>query len=253
MVRIKVTGKMPQHSSLLSKFQFSSSPIKNYYYGTPYHYDLHEPFAFGADPNFAITFEATHGFIIPMSSNGTILGAIYHSSLPAWGVMGNQLIGALIRNGIEIHNGTNPFDSFEHTVYYAIRVPSTLQDPSTGQPLRESLAYSNPLIPELSQSSSLPTEYSMITVESPPSAFVMAVKRGTFSPKNIYIRVYQPLNKPTTVVLDLDPKILAGNKAVSIVSSMERALKIPDSPVTIIGSKISFTALRALTTIEISK
>jgi len=252
MVRINVTGKMPQHTSVFTKFQFSSSNIQSYYYGTPYHYDMHEPFAYGVDPTFTMTFEATHKFIIPMSSNGTILGAIYHSSLPAWGVMGNLLIGALLRNVNEVNNGTNPSDSDEHSVHFAIRVPSNLQEPSTGQPFRESMAYSNSLFSTLSQSN-LPSSYSLVSVVSPPSALVTVVKCGTFSPKKIYLRVYQPLNKPITVVLNLDPKLLEGNNGIAIVSSMERPLKTPDSPVTISGSQISFTSTRALTTIQISK
>jgi hypothetical protein len=45
---------------------------------------------------FKVTMEATHKFMIPVGkqSNGTLV-AIYHSSVPSWGVLGNALYGML--------------------------------------------------------------------------------------------------------------------------------------------------------------
>jgi alpha-mannosidase len=251
MLRISVTGYMPEHSSLFTKFSFARS-IDSYYYGTPYHYDEHVPFAFGYDADFKITFEATHHFFLPRDSTGNFLCAVYQSSVAAWGTKQNELVGALLRNVNEVNNGTNPSDSRIHTVSFAVRIPDGLDSPSSSLPFKEALAYASPPASSATNSSSsLPSLYSLLTVD-PPSILVTVVKQGTFHPDNVYIRVYNPTNGPVSVTLIVDPRLLANSKNVSIVSSMERKLKNGSPKVTVsAGGKISFVAERSLYTLEI--
>ena len=96
-MRINVTGATAGTSAVITGFQFNS-PINNYTHGTTYHWDWKQPFAFGKQPDFKLTMEATHDFVGVMDTQNKYQGAIYHSATPSWGVQGNTLYGVLFRN-----------------------------------------------------------------------------------------------------------------------------------------------------------
>lgn len=95
--------------------------------------------------------------------------------------------------------GADGTDSAEHTLEYAIRVPSGLSSPSTGLPQRESRAYHTPLVATVGSSSAAsPTSLITITNQSGQAspAYAMAGKRGAFVPSNAVFRVANPTNAP---------------------------------------------------------
>jgi len=89
---------------------------------------------------FSCQIEATHDFVAPMSPSGVALAAIYHGATPAWGVnAANTLYGNILRNspGGTPHcagYGADGSDNDVHSILFALRVPTGLQDPSTGTP-----------------------------------------------------------------------------------------------------------------------
>ena len=159
---MQLEGVAEENTSVLTNFKFPSK-IENYWHGTPYHWDTKQPGSFGYEPyvhlflffnyfshvndrDFQVIIEATHNFIIPYSSSsGTALGGIYHSSVPAWGVLGDTLIGVTLRNTPEVscaNKGAAGSDYGVHIIEYALRVPSGLSAPITG--LTITLFHNNP-------------------------------------------------------------------------------------------------------------
>jgi len=249
MVRIKVIGSLPMQCSLLTRFEFNEN-INNYFYGTPYHYDLHYPMKFGYPP-FQITFEATHRYFAPLSANNKFMAAIIHEAVPTWGAMDNKVYGVLMRNSNEVNNGTNPSDNYTQIAEFAIRIPLQLTHPNTGQLLRESLNYATPLDCCLNTGHYHSKNYSLAVIK-PQNAFILSMKFGTLNPKNLYVRVYHGLNIPTPISIQFDERLLSHYQNVRMVSALEKPFRnaTKNRHVSIHGDRISFVATRALTTIE---
>jgi len=220
LLNINVTGAVPASCTLLTEFQFPSI-IDHYDHGTPYHHDTKQPFEYGAQNDFKITFEATHNFIIPREQDGTTLGAIYHGSVPAWGVINKSLFGALIRSNTEVCNSTGQSDLGSHSVLYSIRVPSGLKPPISGQPLQEALQHNTPIQAVVTTPrSDLPPQYSLASVSSPQPVFITAVKQGSFDSTSTLMRLYQPTNAPVTASLLVD-KAIAKTGSARLITALE--------------------------------
>jgi len=179
--------------------------------------DYKQPYPFGTKDDFKVTFDAVHDFIIPEADDGTTLAAVYHAASPAWGVQQDTLYGAILRNTPEVScadKGAAGSDSRIYDIHYAIRVPSGLATPTSGQPLREARAYHTPLravFLDQIKSTPVPTEYSLGHVVAPSSVVISSVKKGTVEKDNTFLRIYSPENRPVDVQLNVDTKIVQGS------------------------------------------
>ena len=210
-----------------------------------------------------MTFEATHGFVIPLDENGNRQGAIYHESTPAWAIAEGAILGCILRNVPNPnYNAAWGSDNATHSANYALRIPGTLQGPEVGGelggPLRESLQFNNPPtavpLPAEQNSPSLPNSMSIIST-SEPKAVVTALKMGTFNESNLIVRTYQPTNQPLDVELTLDSSIATMFQSGGVVTAEETSaleifdLNAPNLPTH--GNTISVAATYALTTISV--
>jgi alpha-mannosidase len=281
MLRMRTSGAAPmlqaganQGSSVLVAFPLAW-PIASVQHGTPCHWTAVQPGIYWNDQ----TFLSTHQFVIAQDSGSNALAAIYHAGVHAWGLSyqwnggsfdpnNGVLYGCLWRNGDGHYYaswvadtppggwqlGTDPE---VHVLEYALRIPSSLGAPATGAPLRESLAFSSPLLArplapwtgELSDSASLAST-------SSPEAIVTVAKPGSVSPGDVVFRVYQPSNASLEVSLTLDDRVLAGGQATARgQTALERDLDPAAAGrlnVQLNGSTVTFTAPTALTTIAVS-
>jgi len=196
-LRISTTGAAPDGYTVMVKFPLNSPNIDNIMAGTPYHWNSLTPMKYGTYKDFNSTMWATHDFVMPRN-NGYTLAAIYHASTPAWTSMGNSLYGVILRNtyGDDCNNyGANGNDKDVHTQEYALRIPSNLGLPVTGQPLREARNYNTPM-EALSVSArsggKLPVSFSLASTTG--NAFITAAKWNYDNPNALILRVYQPGN-----------------------------------------------------------
>ncbi|MEO5930025.1 MAG: hypothetical protein ABIR47_08835, partial [Candidatus Kapaibacterium sp.] len=249
-LRMETTGSAAAGSTVLARFPLRGE-IDRIEHGTPYHWDHRKPGRFGNQPGFDGTFEATHDVVIARS-NGAPLGAIYHAGVPAWCASGNQLIGALLRNtpgaGPEAGSATGS-DSGEHTLAYAIRVPSGIHSPETGAQLREARGYAVPLEGRIvgpAPAGNLPEEFSLASVSSP--AIITVAKAGRV--RDLILRIYQPTNGAPDLTLT------AGTAATSaqFLTALESPLaadRLAAMNSRFSAGTLDFTATRALTTIAL--
>ena len=264
-LRMKATSTAPEPYSAFVMFPLSTGKdIDSMIHGTSYHWDTKpsQPVVNtyrGWQPPI---FSATHDFVMP-SSAGKILGAIYHSYLPAWAITGdnNSLIGCLLRNPVNDKDPNQAAgDPDSHTLEYALRVPAGLSDPTSTIPQHESLSYSTPLqalVAGGSSGGSLSTNFSMASL-SASNAYITAVKQGTVTGPalgQIVIRVYQPTLQGQQLTLTL-PEPPAGQQwQASGITALETPLsaaKTTTLNVTVNGNQISFFAERAITTLAVS-
>ncbi len=211
-LRISTTGSAPDSYTVMVKFPLNAANIDNILAGTPYHWNSLTPMNYGAYTDFNATMWATHDFVIP-KSNGRILGAIYHASTPAWTSVNNNLYGVILRNTPNGCNnyGANGSDTNTHTQEYALRIPSGLGEPSTGQPLREARAYNTPMEACAIASKSkgkLPSSYSLASTSG--NAMITTAKWNYNNPGALILRVYQPNNARMNSTLTLAPNFTKG-------------------------------------------
>jgi len=249
-LRIDVTGSAADNTAVTVSFTFNSQ-ISTYHHGTPYHWDTKAPFPYGLQNDFKVTMEATHNFLIPLS-NGNTLGAIYHNGSPAWGVEGNAVVGVILRNSPSncAGKGATGHDAATYTVSYAVRVPSSLGGPETGQPIKEAKAYNTPAvgvsIPKASFTTH-PSTYSVASVISPSSAIITAAKPGEYNGNSAVFRVYVPSNSAQNV------QVSVVNAFSSLKARMVTALEEPiTGEITYSGGVASYRASVALTTFQLS-
>jgi alpha-mannosidase len=269
----------PYHgSSVLVAFPLAtgSTGIETLVRGTPYHWTDVMPSLYWN----SYTFLPTHGFVIPRSGS-TQLCALYHADVPGWGLSSywdtnthsfapndGVLYGCLWRNGdghyfdwVEptppsLAEGTDPD---VHVREYALRMPSTLEPPESGRPLREALAYASPLrgLPVSSWSTELPDSL-WLASSSDSRALVTAVKQGTVNSGDVVLRVYQPTNAELTATLTLDSHLAApstGTVAVRGQTALEQDLDPADESALALqatSNTVTFTAGRALTTLAVT-
>jgi alpha-mannosidase len=285
LLRMRSSGAAPMlqaggnvGSSVVVAFPLAAGPsgIETLARGTPYHWTDVMPALYWDSQ----TFLPTHGFVIPYSGTSPLC-ALYHADVPAWG-LSNQwntttnsfdpndgvLYGCLWRNGdghffnwvgwssTPLADGTDPGT---HVREYALRMPSTLEPPDSGGPLREALAYATPLrgLPVSPWSTELPDSLSLAS-SSDPRALVTAVKQGTVNADDVILRVYQPTNAELTATLTLDSH-LGGQSSTGIAVRGQTALEQDLDPqaesalaLHSTSDTITFTAGRALTTLALT-
>lgn len=267
-LRMKTTGAAPQPYSIFVSFPFSNpGGIDEMIHGTPYHWDTKpaQPVVnqVTGEGNywFPPFFEATHQFVIP-SSQGNMLGALYHAHLPAWAVTedNSSLIGCLLRNPVnDKYSNSAGGDPDSHTLEYALRVEAGLDFPTTGTPLLESLSYSTPLLAceaGGNPAATLTSNFSFANL-SDPSFFITALKPGTLpghTDGEIIIRVYQPTNNGQSVTLTLPPPPEGQKWTARGITALETPLdqtKQATLNLSVADNQISFFAERALTTLAL--
>ncbi|HEU4559127.1 MAG TPA: hypothetical protein VFS20_14800 [Longimicrobium sp.] len=203
-VRMSTTGAAPQGAfnpgfSVIATFPLAGG-VTTLVQGTANHWTASEPQHVWNPP----VFQPTHRFVLPQAGAGTgYTAAIYHADVPAWAYDsdGVTLMGCLFRNTPGGNRGANGTDPDVHTVRYALRVPSGLGDPTTGQPLTESLVYATPpvavLVPPDSRGT-LPEAFALAEV-STGTGVIMAAKPGDVTPGTFVLRIYQPTNAEQTL------------------------------------------------------
>jgi alpha-mannosidase len=225
-LRMTTIGSAPSGYSVMTAFPLAA-PVASIDHGTPYHWTSVQP---ASGPGFwgPPLFVPTHDFLIPASTSGAVLGAVYHSSVPAWAYDPNgTLIGCLFRNtpgdgGL----GATGSDSAVHSQSYALRVPTGLGVPSTGQPLREALGFNTPVqAVEMPAGGNYPgmitaPQGSLASVGAGSPAILTVAKPGTYDPSALVLRLYQPSNTSQSVAV-----ALAGGTcpAPALVSAAETA------------------------------
>jgi alpha-mannosidase len=224
-------------------------------HGTPYHWDLKRPERAGA-----LTFEATHQFVIPQFHRAA-RAAIFHAGVPAWAVQRDgTVVGALWRNAnveqcdFEGAEGTDPH---EVALSYALRVPTGMREPEAGAQLREAMAFTTPLMAVVgTPAGDLPRVFSLART-SRREAIITAAKAGTTDPDELVLRVYQPTNRPLGIAIPHG----AGRRfpprtrlVVEGLTALESPLP-PDQAAALSlfndVDRVGFVAKRALTTVAI--
>jgi len=248
-LRVQVSGAASDYTAVITEFEFNKD-IATYEHGTPYHWDYKSPFPYGKQDDFKVTLEATHDFIIPKASDGTVLGAIYQNSTPAWGVSENQrsVYGVLLRNSPSncAGKGAEGHDASPHDVSFAIRVPTGLTGAATGKALKEARAFHTPLQAVYIANPSfnrLPSTFSLGTVTSPSTGIITVAKLGQYDGNSVFFRVYQPENVAAQVEIGLPS--LFNNFNPQLATALEEPLQ---DPISFSGSQVSYKASNALTT-----
>lgn len=141
---------------------------------------------------------------------------MYHAGMPAWAFDANgALIGCLLRNTPgDGSQGAVGSDPAPHTQHYALRVPTGLGAPETGQPLQEALGFHTPLLaarmPDGEQYDGMLTEPQAALAALPAGspAVLTAAKPGSYDPTSLVLRLYQPTNtsQKLDVALPIRPR-----------------------------------------------
>jgi len=255
-LRCNITGSAPTYSSVITEFQFPKI-ISQIEHGTLYHWDYKTPFPYGMQKDFNLSMEATRDFVIPSDNTNSILGAIYHASTPAWGILDSSLFGVLFRNSSKpcVSSGAFGTDHVESSALYAIRLPSSDLLPSTGEPLREAQMFHTPLQATLTSSSTLPPQLSLASVTSPSSTTITALKQGTMDDSKIILRLYNPENQPVKVSLSVSNLLVTPTSKVTLATAVEEDIAESEGEIRKEGEllKLEIMLDSALSTICISK
>lgn len=216
-LRMELSGAAPRGYSVMLRFPLASAtgaaPVQALTYGTPCHWDTRQPRNYydvsSTSTVEQICFEPTHNFVLPLDANDNILGAIYHASTPGWAIDPQQsVLGCILRNVPNTQNAAWASDPDQHTVAYALRIPSGLTSPQAGcgftSPLGESLRFNNSMrgvsLPANNRQGSLPATMSIAGIRPAADgtkatrALITAAKAGTMNPSDLIFRVYQPTN-----------------------------------------------------------
>lgn len=249
-LEMTLIGKAPRQTSVFASFDFGRT-VTRLYHGTPMHFELKTPATFGTQ-TFNAVMEPTHDYVFPLSDH-LPLGAIYHQAVPGWAMSGTKLIGAVLRdtpgNGCD-GRGAAGSDDVQHTITYALRVPSGLT--GAGAALQESRAYTTPLWAAVARpgSGTSPLKLSLANISAPADADTMltAAKRGTFDPSSIILRVYQPNGdaKPRTITVNTT----FDTSKAAVATALEQVPSAPGPPLTIGTREVTFTTPRAITTLK---
>lgn len=234
----------------------SLGAIDNLTFGTPYFWVTQMPVPYWPGP----TFQPMHDYVLPQAG-GSVLGAIYQSTIPAWAVdTTGRLIGCLLRNTPRSalgNYGADGQDTGTHTHHYAFRVPSGILSPKTGAQFQESRAFTTPLraayvtVPISDFSGpQFPASFSLASV-APASAVITAAKRGTYDPSSLIFRVYQPTTSALDVTVTLASQIAnqPGVKA-QLVTALETPID-GSQPIPIKTSAVAFPVPLALATLRV--
>jgi alpha-mannosidase len=219
-LRMTTTGAAPAYTSVMAAF-----PLKNAVtaitHGTPYHWTDVQPLSgFWGPPMF----RPTQDFVLPQ---GATMAAVYHGGMPAWAFDADgALIGCLLRNTpADDGHGASGSDPAPHTQHYALRVPTGLDAPSTGQPLQEALGFHTPLVaaalPQGTQYKGMltATQASLAALPAGSPAVLTVAKPGSYDPTSLVLRLYQPTNTAQTFAVTLP----STPSAATLVTATETA------------------------------
>jgi alpha-mannosidase len=269
-VRMSLTGALPTNdhlspgSSLVVEFPLANT-IAALCQGTTSHWTDQQQVFYWEGPSF----QATRDYVIASDGAGP-QGAIYHGSVPAWGLNAyggtNVLSGCLMRN-------TAPswpdhwyeseavkwggIDPQSHTLEYAFRVPTGIAAPETGQAMLEARTYTTDVyVAAVGESGTRPPAQSLAWAQSPTGvALVAALKAGTFDPTATFVRVYDPSNvAANSILLNLDGLIASqggGSFSVQLVTALEQPIAGQDAYPYDAGG-VTFAAQGAITTVKIT-
>lgn len=247
-LRMITTGAAPSGYSVMARFPFAA-PVASISHGTACHWTDVQPRT-GADVGYwdPPVFRPTHDFLLPKDAHGDTLAAMYHAGMPAWASDGKgMLIGCLLRNTPGNARGAWGTDSAQHTQLYALRVPSGLAAPQTGQPLMEARRYNTPLqVAAVPQGAGKASSGSLAAVSAP--AIITAAKPGSFDPTSLVLRVYQPSNDIATVQVTLG----SPSTDARVVNALEGDWEGPDMTLTPDDSGFSLRMPSALGTVQIA-
>lgn len=219
-----------------------AAPVDALVHGTPNHWTASQGQAVWPQP----VFRATHRFVLPQAG-GRTLAAIYHPEVPAWTWDGaGTLLGCVHRNvsGFPLLNDE---PSSTQTVRYALRVPSGLAAPATGQPLAESLACAQPpMAAHSAVGAAVSPGWSLAEVTG-GRGFILAAKRGDVAPGTLVLRLYQPTNGVETLEITL------GRPAAEAiaVTALEDPIESGGPVIHLTGRRIVITLPHALATVQI--
>jgi alpha-mannosidase len=248
-LRMKTTGAANPSTSIMAAFPLAR-PADSITHGTACHWTDVQPYDTGSPP----IFRATHRFVLPLHGSRP-LGAIYHRDVPAWALTDGVLIGCLLRNtrGRD-HWGAVGTDFATHTLEYAFRVFDGLDNPATGQPLREALCYTMrpaAAVPVSTSATSagatLPETGFLASIEAPGA--ILAAKPGDVDTGTLVLRLYQPTNAPCTLSVTLG----AGPPPrVTAVTALEDPIFDPSAPkIAVADNIVRIGAATALSTVAI--
>jgi alpha-mannosidase len=206
-LRMRTTGAAPAYTSVMAAFPLASA-VTAITHGTPYHWTDVQPLSgFWGPPMF----RPTQDFLLPQDAKGTTMAAVYHAGMPAWAFDAHgALIGCLLRNTpANDGDGVSGSDPAPHTQHYALRVPTGLGLPTTGQPLQEALGFHTPLLaaalPQGIQYKGMLTEAqaSLAALPAGSPAVLTVAKPGSYDPTSLVLRLYQPTNTAQTLAITL--------------------------------------------------
>ena len=257
-LRITTTAQAPLGYSVMARFPLAS-PVAAITHGTLYHWTSVQPLS---GPGYwgPPVFRPTHDFLIPQDANDTTLAAAYHAGMPAWAYDNDSaLIGCLVRNSPVEAYGAGGTDTAPHTQHYALRVPTGLGAPTTGQPLKEALSFNTPLQAlEISPGNTyyqftgmLPGSGNLASVVNDGPAILTVAKPGSFTPTNLIFRLYQPTNQTGQTA-----KVTFGSNivptAASVVTAVEGPWKGTNMPIQTTANGFTLTMNAAVATVQVT-
>jgi alpha-mannosidase len=256
-LRMTTTGAAPKGYSIMTSFDLAQA-VQSIVRGTPCHWTAVQPLAMWPAP----VFQASHHFLIPEGEAGP-LAVIYHPEVPGWSYDGHGvLLGCLLRNTPAQNRGAFGSDSASHTLRYALRTPTGLGDPTTGQPLMEALTYVMPpsaafrpaypsynanTTPPNPPSPLLPQSGSLASVD--PPGVILAAKPGDVEPGTLVLRIYQPTNSPQTLTVTLGKR----PREVIAVTALEDPIVTGAPAIRVTETGFTIDVKTALNTVQIRK
>ena len=250
-LRMTTTGAAPTNTSVMAAFPLANA-VTAITHGTPYHWTDVQPLSgFWGPPMF----RPTQDFVLPQNAQGATMAAVYHGGMPAWAFDADgALIGCLLRNTpADDGHGASGSDPAPHTQHYALRVPTGLGAPSTGQPLQEALGFHTPLVaaalPQGTQYKGMLTEAQASLADLPAGspAVLTVAKPGSYDPTSLVLRLYQPTNTAQTLAVTLP----STPSAVTLVTATETAWSGGGSAAPTSGG-ITVTMAGAIATVAIA-
>ncbi|HXO71947.1 MAG TPA: hypothetical protein VN838_23545, partial [Bradyrhizobium sp.] len=206
-LRMTTTGAAPANTSVMAAFPLAGA-VTAITHGTLYHWTDVQPLGgFWGPP----VFQPTQDFLLPQNAQGTTMAAVYQAAMPAWAFDADgTLIGCLLRNTpANDGHGASGSDPAAHTQHYALRVPTGLGGPATGQPLQEALGFHTPLLavalPDGEYHNGMLTEAqaSLAALPAGSPAVLTVAKPGSYDPTSLVLRLYQPTNTAQTLAVTL--------------------------------------------------
>jgi alpha-mannosidase len=236
----------PPGYSVMTRFPLAS-PIESIGHGTGGHWTDVPPLSgFWAPP----VFQATHDFVLPREAGGAALAAVYHDGMPAWAFdEDGALLGCLLRNTPGDNYGASGTDTDPHTHLYALRVPSGLAEPESGQPLREARRFTTPPLARAVPKGGTGASSSGSVAAASDPAILTVAKPGTFNPNSLVLRLYQPTNAPARVQVTLGapPETMAAR----VTTALEGEWTGPPMPLIPDASGFALEMPAALATVQV--